>query len=85
MAVKNKEMDSMTFAVPKKEVKHVIPTVTVVIPELPGAGGDMKVDQYEHVTIANEVSEQHWKILRGSQVDVPWPVYEQLKNRYPNI
>jgi len=80
-----KKTDSMTIAVPKKEDAPKEPTVTVFLPELPGTGGDMKVDQYEHVTIANEDGERHWKVRRGENVDVPWEVYMVLKGRYPKI
>jgi len=62
------------------------PTVPVFIPALEGSGDNgLKVDQYEHVTIANEAGEVCWKILRGETVEVPVPVFIVLKERYPKI
>lgn len=78
--------DPMVVAVPQKKEEHKEPMVTVTLQELPGSGTEgIKVDQYEHVTIANEVKEEVWKVLRGRPVEVPYRVYIQLKNKYPNI
>lgn len=88
MAVKNEtaeNLDTITFAVPKKEEGPKSPTVSVFLPEIPGSGGDMKVDQYEHVTIANEQRETQWHVKRGTHVDVPVEVFCVLKDRYPNL
>jgi hypothetical protein len=88
MAVKNEtaeNLDAITFAVPKKEEGPKSPTVSVFLPEIPGSGGDMKVDQYEHVTIANERGEKQWHVKRGEHVDVPVEVFCVLKARYPQL
>jgi len=86
MATKEKEMDSLTVAVPKKEKKDNGPRVTVFLPELedPGTEG-IKVDQYEHVTIANELGENVYYVKRGEHVEVPVPVFMVLKERYPKL
>ena len=83
MATKTKQ-DSMTFAVEKKEKKYNGPYTPVFIPALE-SDGQMKVDQYEHVTLANEEGENCYQIKRGEWVDVPVPVYIILKERYPKI
>ena len=86
MAVKKPNLeDNMTFAVEQHEKTDNGPTVPIFLPEIPGAGDDVKVDQYEHVTIANELGEMCWKIQRGVHVDVPVPVYIVLKARYPKL
>ena len=77
--------DPLTFSVPKPTKKDTGPTVPVFLPEIPGTGDDVKVDQYEHVTIANELGERHWKIHRGEYVDVPVEVFAVLKARYPKL
>ena len=62
------------------------PMVPVFLPALEDNGdGGMKVDQYEHVTIANEKGETCYKVLRGEHVEVPVPVFIVLKERYPKI
>ena len=77
--------DGMTFAVPAHEEKAKGPTVQIFLPEIQGGGGDLKVDQYEHVTIANQMGEKHWKVHRGEYVEVPVEVYMVLKAKYPNL
>ena len=77
--------DDFTFVEPAKEADYRGPMVDVFIPRLEEAGGGMKVDQYEHVTIANELKEKCYKVLRGERVEVPVPVFLALKERYPNI
>lgn len=78
--------DGLTMVTPPKEEPYKGPRVTVFIPALedPGSEG-LKVDQYEHVTIANENKETCYRILRGEQVEVPVPVYLVLKERYPKL
>ena len=61
------------------------PVVPVFIPALEDSGNGVKVDQYEHVTIANEAGEVCWKVLRGETVEVPVPVFNILKARYPKL
>lgn len=85
MAAKKTIEDNLTVAVPQKEAEYVGPTADVFIPELEDGGGGMKVDQYEHVTIANEEKERIYHVHRGERVTVPVPVFMALKEKYPNI
>ena len=87
MAAKEKNLkDELTVAVPQKDDSYKGPTVTVFLPELEGGGDEgLKVDQYEHVTIANEGKEEHYKVHRGEHVQVPVPVFLALKEKYPKI
>ena len=48
----------------------------------PEAEGGMKTDPYEHVTINGALP---YYIRKGEYVDVPVPVFLQLRNKYPNI
>jgi hypothetical protein len=78
--------DGLTIATPEKKPDYVGPYVDVFLPALEENGqGGMKVDQYEHVTIANEQKETCYKVLRGERVSVPVPVFIALKERYPKI
>lgn len=79
-------MASMTSAVTHEEKKYAGPYVSVFLPELEGGGEEgIKVDQYEHVTLANELGEEHYRVHRGEHVDVPVPVFMALKERYPKL
>lgn len=79
-------VDPLTITSEAKEEGYNGPMVDVFIPALEDAGGNgMKVDQYEHVTIANEQKETCYKVLRGERVSVPVPVFVILKDRYPKI
>ena len=79
-------IDPLTTTTPEKQAVYNGPYVPVFIPALEESGNNgMKVDQYEHVTIANEVKETCYKVLRGETVEVPVPVFLQLKQRYPKI
>ena len=73
----------MTVAVKKEEKKYDGPYVQVFLPELenPGDEGTM-VDQYEHVTIANEEGEQVVRIHRGEHVMIPVPAFIALYEKY---
>ena len=89
MATANKEtvLDPLTNAVPKKEEVYTGPRVEVFLPKLEedeGEGG-LKVDQYEHVTLANEKGEKIYYVKRGEKVDVPVPVFMALKEKYPYL
>ena len=85
MAAK-KELDILTVQMPPKEEEAKEPLVTIFLPELedPGSAG-LSVDQYEHVTIANEEHEKCYKIHRGEPVQVPVSVYVVLKAKYPKL
>ena len=78
-----KAVGGMTFVVTEKK-KEEEPMVEVFLPELPGGGDGVKVDQYEHVTIANEEKETCYKVHRGERVPVPIPVFMALKEKYGN-
>ena len=79
-------VDPLTIAVSEKKPEYTGPRVRVFLPPLedPQEAG-LKVDQYEHVTIANEQNETVYRIHRGEWVDVPVPVFMILKDRYPQI
>ena len=86
MAAKKPEThDPLSFTVTLEEKNEKRPMVDVFLPEIQGSGGDLKVDQYEHVTIANEEKETCWKVLRGETVSVPVEVYMVLKEKYPKL
>lgn len=86
MAAKKPEHnDPLTFTVTQEVKDDNRQMVDIFLPEIQGAGGDMKVDQYEHVTIANEEKETCWKVLRGETVRVPVEVYIVLKEKYPKL
>ena len=73
--------DPLTTKAILKEEAYKGPMVSVYLPALEEGGG-MRVDQYEHVTIANEFKETCWKVLRGQPVEVPVPAFIALKERY---
>ena len=77
--------DPTTVVVEKKEEGYKGPTVRVFLPRLEEEGNGIRVDQYEHVTISNEVKEERWFVKRGEYADVPMPVYAVLKEKYPDI
>ena len=88
MATKKEEVvvSPLTIQSVAKESDYKGPYVDVFLPALEDSGdGGLKVDQYEHVTIANEQKETCWKVLRGETVEVPVPVFLQLKQKYPKI
>jgi len=90
MAVKKEEIeintDPMTIHAEAKPEGYKGPRVAIFLPALedPGDQG-LAVDQYEHVTIANEEKEEHYRIHRGEWVEVPVPVFVVLKERYPKL
>lgn len=92
MATKEKALneqqlnDSMTFKIEEQKQKYKGPTVSVFLPKLEDTGDQgIQVDQYEHVTIANEEKEEIFYVLRGEWVDVPINVYAILKSKYPKL
>ena len=76
--------DGLTVIAEEKKPYYKGPMVSVYLPRLEEEGSGVKVDQYEHVTIANEVGEWTWRVKRGEHVDVPVPVFVQLKNKFPD-
>jgi hypothetical protein len=89
MATVKKEKEefenSLTIVKSAEAPDYKGPYVDVFIPALEEGDGSMKVDQYEHVTIANEKKETCYKVLRGETVSVPVPVFMVLKERYPKL
>lgn len=80
------ELDELTTAVEQKRVKGDGPRVSIFLPALEGDDSSgVVVDQYEHVTIANETGEQIVYVKRGEHVDVTVPVFMALKQKYPNL
>ena len=77
--------DSLTVAVPEVKEEDTAPRVRIMLPKLIGDEDGLTVDQYEHVTIANERGEVCYKVLRGEYVDVPIPVFMVLKQKYPKL
>lgn len=77
--------DSMTVKIEQKQATYNGPMVTVYLPKLEEEGSGVKVDQYEHVTIANEAREWTWYVKRGERVEVPVPVFVLLHDKYPDI
>ena len=65
------------------QVENVIddqPRVGIILPKGENAS-NVKVDEYEHVTINGETT----LVKRGVYVEVTVPVYIQLKNKFPDI
>ena len=80
------EASDLTTAVVKDEKKYTGPYVQIFLPELENSGEEgMPVDQYEHVTIANEVGKEVYRVHRGEHVSVPVPVFMALKEKYPKL
>ena len=88
MAAKKEELmnDGLTVVAQEKKPEYNGPMVDIFLPALEGGDdGGIKVDQYEHVTIANEDKESVYRVLRGEHVQVPVPVYWALKQKYPKL
>lgn len=86
--VENEELninDPTTVVIKQKPEGYKGPTVPIFLPKLEEEGNGIKVDQFEHVTLANEQKETRWLIKRGEHVEVPVPVFVILKDRYPNL
>ena len=85
-AKKPEVTEDITIAIPKPEKKPDEVRVRIKLPlrEEDQSGG-LNIDHFEHVTIANEHGETCYRIKRGEYVDVTIPVFEQLRNRYPDI
>ncbi len=85
-AIKPETTDVLTQAIPKKEEAQKEPVVMIFLPELEGSGdSSVKVDQYEHVTLANERGEKVYYVKRGERVEVPVSVFLALKEKYPKL
>ena len=77
--------DGLTIVQEVKEEKAKVPTVQIYLPKLEEEGNGVKVDQYEHVTIANEKEEDFKLIKRGERVDVDIPTFVVMKEKYPDL
>ena len=78
--------NSLTIQTPVEKPVYEGPYVDIFLPALEDSGSaGLKVDQYEHVTIANEEHETSYKVLRGEHVSVPVPVFMVLKEKYPKL
>lgn len=77
--------DGLTIVTPEKKPEYTGPYVDVFLPAREDPGDGVKVDRYEHVTIANEGKETCYKVLCGEHVLVPVPVFNVLKQKYPNL
>ena len=75
-----KKPDALTAAIPVNKGKDNTPRVRIYIP-LREDHPDLKVDQYEHVTIDGKTT----LVRRGEHVEVTVPVYLQLRNRFPHL
>jgi len=74
--------DELAAVTQIKESDSVVAKVQIFIPPHEDDNpNNVKVDQYEHVTINGVTT----LIKRGEYVDVPVPVYIQLKNKFPGI
>lgn len=87
MATKKESTSAITNTLPQKEAELEEPMVDInPLPKLEDSGdGGMKVDQFEHVSIANEKGEKIYYIQRGIPQRVPVSVFMVLKQKYPNI
>ena len=77
--------DGLTIVQEVKEEKDKGPTVQIYLPKLEEEGSGVKVDQYEHVTLANEIKEDIKYIKRGERVDVDIPTFLLMKEKYPDL
>lgn len=85
MAAKKPVNDGLTIVQEVKEEKNKGPMVQIYLPKLEEEGNGMKVDQYEHVTIANENKEETYYVKRGERVDIPVNAYIVMKEKYPDL
>ena len=75
-----------TIAIPQKPKAKEEPRVLIRLDKLIDSDDEgVKVDQYEHVTLANERGETCYKVMRGEWVEVPVPVFIALKEKYPKL
>ena len=77
--------DNLTFRQEEVEQKEEWKPVTIYLPKLEEEGNGVRVDQYEHVTIANEFMEKTYYIKRGERVDISPVVFAAMKEKYPDL
>ena len=86
MAKNTGATDAITVAVEEKAKTPDVPRVRIMIPKRESDDNPgIVVDQYEHVSISNELGDFNVRVKRGEWVDVTVPVFMLLKQRYPNI
>ena len=85
MAAKKPVNDGLTIVQEVREEKDKGPMVQIYLPKLEEEGNGVNVDQYEHVTLANEVKEDIKYIKRGERVDVDIPTFLVMKEKYPDL
>ena len=77
--------DNLTYTVEETVKEDNEPRVRIYLPKLEN-DGSVAVDQYEHVTIANEEGEpERWRVHRGEWVDIPVHVYIVMKEKDPDL
>ena len=85
MAARKPVNDGLTIVQEVKEEKAKTPTVQIYLSKLEEEGNGVKVDQYEHVTIANEEKEDILYVKRGERVDIPVNAFVVMKEKYPDL
>lgn len=81
MATKKNVDATITSAVPEKKIEVPATKVAIFIPKDNASENGSIVDQNEYVTINGKTT----KIPRGEHVEVTIPVFQQLRNRYPEL
>lgn len=75
-----KTSDELVATTQIEEVVDDQPRVGITLPRIEKTG-NVKVDEYEHVTINGVTT----LVKHGEYVEVTVPVYMQLKNKFPDI
>ena len=79
------QTENFTYTIEEKVKESNEPTVRIYLSRIED-DGSVAVDQYEHVTIANEEGEpERWRVHRGEWVDIPVHVYIVMKEKYPDL
>lgn len=81
MATKKTIDEAIVTALPEKKPEAATTKVTIYIPVDKGSEDGSNVDQNDYVTINGKTT----KVPRGQYVEVTVPVFQQLRNRYPNL
>lgn len=77
----NRKTDGITVEVAEQQANEQQATVRVFLPLMEDQESALEVDQTEYVTINGKTT----AIKRGEYVDVPVPVFMQLRNKYPHL
>lgn len=77
----NRKTDGITVEVAEQQANEKQTTVRVFLPLMEDQESALEVDQTEYVTINGKTT----AIKRGEYVDVPVPVFMQLRNKYPHL